>query len=115
MGKLLYGTHARPIDIEDRMLAHLEIAILSKLRRQEPFALSWVSGGEDGEVAGRRTAWINPGIELEFVYATSESHQINREWVEMLVLTADRGTMHLRLEPDAGSTVGANRELSNVV
>ncbi|KRC51948.1 hypothetical protein ASE16_02450 [Leifsonia sp. Root227] len=114
MGKLMYGTHGRPIDVEDRMLAHLEIAILSKLRRQEPFALSWISGGEDGEAAGRRTTWISPGMELEFVYSTSESPQINREWAEILMMSADRGTMHLRPEPDAESLDATKRALTKV-
>jgi hypothetical protein len=100
MSKLTYGANARPIEMDDRTLAHLEIAILSKLRRQEPFALSWISAGEDGEAAGRRTAWISPGIELEFVYTTSELPEINREWAEMLMLSADRGSMHLRPEPE---------------
>lgn len=112
MGKLLYGAHAREIDVDDRMLSHLEIAILSKLRRQEPFALTW-TGGQSTELGARRTVWISSGIELEFVYATSESQQINRAWVELLASSADRGNMQLRPEPEA---VGNSaREFTKVI
>jgi hypothetical protein len=40
MGKLIYGI-APAIEIEDRGLRHLQLAIMTKLRRDERFTFSW--------------------------------------------------------------------------
>ena len=41
MGKLIYNSSTREIEIDDRTLAHLRVAILNKLRRSESFAMTW--------------------------------------------------------------------------
>ena len=40
MGTMQYGSGSE-IQIEDRALAHLKVAIATKLRRNESFTLSW--------------------------------------------------------------------------
>jgi hypothetical protein len=40
MGKLIYNVNTST-EIDDRALAHLQIVIIGKLRRQESFAFSW--------------------------------------------------------------------------
>ena len=41
MGSLQYDSQVFPVD--DRMLLHVQTVIAVKLRRKEPFLLSWVS------------------------------------------------------------------------
>ena len=53
MGKLIYNSSNREIEIEDRTLAHLRIAIINKLRRSESFAATWEHGIEHGAAARR--------------------------------------------------------------
>ncbi|MFF2371815.1 ATP-dependent DNA ligase [Agromyces sp. NPDC058110] len=81
MGTLVYnGTGSIPID--DRLLAHLQVVIIDKLRRQESFPFSW-------EVAGREsTVWFGPSIALEFVYAGNRSPLLNRAWLNQLAAAA---------------------------
>ena len=47
MGTLIYGGTSE-IDIEDRTLAHMQLAIITKLRRNEQFLLSWDHGVDNG-------------------------------------------------------------------
>lgn len=50
MGTMQYGSGSE-IQIEDRALAHLKVAIATKLRRNESFTLSWRH--PDGDEIGR--------------------------------------------------------------
>ena len=58
VGTLYYGDSGTPIGIEDRALAHLKIAITTKLRRGESFTLSWRH--TDDQPRGRSTLWLHP-------------------------------------------------------
>lgn len=85
MGKLIYGTS--DIEIDDRTLAHLKIVMLTKLRRNESFAFSHVNSVAAG--SGRLTVWMNPAVPLEFHFHGSRSPELNREWVEALLSSAN--------------------------
>jgi hypothetical protein len=64
MGKLIYG--ATEYELEDRVLAHLQLVVSIKLRRHENFFVSWrnpVAGG-----SGRQSVWIDNGMHLAFTY-----------------------------------------------
>ena len=61
MGRFIYDTMGNSVDLEDRTLAHLRIAIMNKLRRSGPFMFD--VGLNDG--TGRRTLWIHPSIPLQ--------------------------------------------------
>jgi hypothetical protein len=87
MGMLVYGTDGSKIDFEDRMLAHLQLAIITKLRRGEPHVLSWETPAYAG--SGRSTIWIHPAIPLFFKYSGSKKVPINRAWVEDLLSSAN--------------------------
>ncbi|SFR84230.1 hypothetical protein SAMN05428970_2951 [Agromyces sp. CF514] len=81
MGTLVYnGTGSIPID--DRVLAHLQVVIIDKLRRQESFPFSWEVGGRES------TVWFGPSIALEFVYAGNRSPLLNRAWLNQLAAAA---------------------------
>lgn len=88
MGKLTYGTV--DIDIDDRLLAHLQIVIINKLRRGEPLLMSWLDSPSIGD--GRSAVWLNPSITLYFKFAGSRSPQIDREWLRTLSESAESST-----------------------
>ena len=92
MGSFVYD-RCRAIEIDDRVLAHLQVVILDKLRRNESFAFDvydskhWV------------TLWVCQRTPLEFRYGGNRHAALNREWLELL---ADEAGMHgvLRLVPE---------------
>lgn len=108
MGKLLYGTHQRELEIDDRLLAHLKIVILSKLRRAETFAFSWENEASEG--SGRGTIWLSPHIPLEFEFYGGRRPVINRSWVQALTSTAERGELRAVPELEDTSPGGASNQ-----
>lgn len=86
MGALHYGD-GDAIHIDDRALAHLKIAIATKLRRNESFTLSWIHANGDPE--GRSTIWLHPSIPLRFTFDTTETPKLNAKWIESLMHSAN--------------------------
>jgi hypothetical protein len=76
MGYLFYGNAAEPIEIPDRLLAHLKVIVATKLRRSESFTLSWRH--TEDIPGGRSTIWLQPSIPLRFVFH-SESESLDPE------------------------------------
>ncbi|QTX03575.1 ATP-dependent DNA ligase [Agromyces archimandritae] len=87
MGKLIYNSSPRELDIDDRTLAHLRVAILGKLRRGESFAMTWDHGLDHG--SGRTTLWLHPAIPLQFVFSGNRPPRLNRLWIQQLMLQAN--------------------------
>jgi len=85
MGKLVYGT--REIDIDDRLLTHLQVVAINRLKRAQPFALSWRDSREQG--GGRTTVWVHPSIPIMFHFDGSRVPSINREWLAELDASAE--------------------------
>ncbi|MDU0366335.1 hypothetical protein AB0O16_00825 [Microbacterium sp. NPDC089180] len=75
MGSLFYGSSERPIEIPDRVLAHVKVVIATKLRRGESFTMSWRH--PSGEATGRSTIWIQPSIPLRFVFGAVEPEMLD--------------------------------------
>ncbi|UOE43725.1 ATP-dependent DNA ligase [Agromyces larvae] len=99
MGKLIYNSSARELEIDDRTLAHLRVAILNKLRRSESFAMTWEHGLENG--SGRTTIWLHESIPLQFVFSGNRQPKLNRLWVEQFLLSANStGGLHWVPEPE---------------
>jgi hypothetical protein len=86
VGKLLYGPSLEVV-FDDRVLAHLQLAIGQKLRRREGFFFSWRDESNDGN--GRSTIWLEPSIPIVFRYNGGRMPTVNREWLEMLVASAN--------------------------
>jgi hypothetical protein len=86
MGRLAYGAIPRTIAIDDRLLAHIEVVVLSRLRRNNAFALRWT---EAGERLGRRTIWIHQATDLTFEYDQAEQGELDRELLDQLAKAAD--------------------------
>ncbi len=82
MGTLNYGPSVS-IPIDDRTLAHLQMVLVAKLRRQESFAFHWTGNGLGS--APRGMIWISPTSQLSLQFDGDQQHSINREWVEQLM------------------------------
>lgn len=111
MGSLYYGIDGGGrLEVDDRVLSHLQIVIVTKLRRGEAFALTL--GRATAQGSGRTSLWVGPGIPLRFEYAGSRSPAINRDWLEMLAATAaTTHGLHVVDEPEIAAKNAASAEL----
>jgi hypothetical protein len=97
MGTLTYDS-TLAADFDDRTLAHLQMVIGAKLRRNEAFYFSWKDDAAIGH--GRSVIWIHPTIPLTFKFFGSRSPSINRGWIDELMLCANSpGGLHITPEP----------------
>ena len=104
MGKLIYG-YGEEYDFDDRVLSHVKIAIVTKLRRHESFLLNWEIPSEQG--GGRISLWISRELPMAFVFAGSRPPTLNERWMEallessqrtggMVIIPEDQAEAHLR-------------------
>ncbi|HEV7950399.1 MAG TPA: ATP-dependent DNA ligase [Glaciihabitans sp.] len=110
MGTLTYDSTSK-IDFEDRVLGHLQLVIVAKLRRNESFIFSWNDDPKIGD--GRSAIWLHPTIPLHFKYFGGRMPLINKLWVDALMTTAN-SAQGLRLvteplTPDADTTSEEHR------
>ncbi len=103
MGVLYYGADGSELEFDDRLLAHLKVVIVGKLRRRESFTLSWEL--EHAQGSGRETIWLDPSIALRFRFFGGRPPQLNRAWIDALTRTANKGDMRLVPEPMPGDPV----------
>lgn len=97
VGKFIYENDTR-LDIEDRVLLHLQSVIGTKLRRGEAFTFNWTVDRSLG--SGRTTVWLHPHSSIVFSYAGSRRAQLNRRWLEALMFAANSSAgLHLVPEP----------------
>lgn len=87
MGHLYYGNTAEPIEIPDRLLAHLKIVVATKLRRSESFTLSWRH--PEDIPGGRSTIWMQPSIPLRFVFHSESDGALDRELLARLAAASN--------------------------
>jgi len=83
MGNLYYGNSTEPIEIPDRVLAHLKVIAATKLRRSESFTVSW---NKPGDSEARTTIWLQAAIPLRFELERSEP--IDRRYLEDMAQAA---------------------------
>lgn len=84
MGSLTYGRWT--VEFDDRLLAHLQLVIVQRLRNQERFVMSWIDGVETG--SGRSAIWLHPEGDLSFHFAGTRLPEINEEWARQLTESA---------------------------
>ncbi|WP_146080613.1 MULTISPECIES: ATP-dependent DNA ligase [unclassified Pseudoclavibacter] len=98
MGFLYYGSSDHSVEINDRALAHLKIAMTGLLRAGQSFAFSHPRPVSRG--GGRETLWISPSIELRFRFLGSRLPNVNADWLRAIIDTADsHAGMRLTPEP----------------
>jgi hypothetical protein len=85
VGTLTYDSKVTA-SIDDRILAHLQVVMLAKLRRGEPFAFTW---NENANGLGRTTIWIHNTISLTFQYYGGKVPPINSRWIQALVRSSN--------------------------
>ena len=90
MGLLHYGHDSYPIEIEDRELSHLKVALLSLLRANKSVAFTYCRPVSDG--SGRDTLWISPATDIRFHFHGNRPARINELWVRAIIATADTPT-----------------------
>lgn len=88
MGKLHYDGSI--IEIDDRMLAHLQIVIVNRLRKKEGFLMSWLNTLAAGD--GRASVWLDHTIPLRFDFSGSRSPHIDEVWLAALERSAKSAT-----------------------
>ncbi|MBI5161713.1 MAG: hypothetical protein HY996_09935 [Micrococcales bacterium] len=84
MGKLVYGGTTYQLD--DRVLAHLQVVVAMKLRRGENFFVSWRNPLAQG--GGRQSLWIDNGLHMAFEYDGSVIPTVSRDWIEAMAASA---------------------------
>lgn len=96
MGTFIYEGAIRA-DFDDRLLAHLQSVIGSKLRRGEGFHFGWPEMPEIG--SGRTTVWVHAQASLVYRFTGAAPQRLNRSWVDALTSAADSKT-GLRVVPE---------------
>lgn len=108
MGRLTYaGSPSDTYRLDDRSLAHLELAIAAKFRLGDSFAFT-LEGDQVPAGKGYHVLWMHPAIEIQFRYdGDRQAIPLNPAWVGDLVSAAstDAG---LRIVPEpSGPSAGA--------
>lgn len=86
MGTLEYVTAEHIAEIDDRTLAHLQVVICSKLRRDERFTLRLAPADR---AAGPVTVlWMTSTIPVVFTFTQPTRHTLNPEWLRLLAEAA---------------------------
>ena len=104
MGSLTYDRVV--VEFEDRMLAHLQLVIIQKLRRGESFLLSWRDAAVVGD--GRSSAWLHPAIPLYFKFSGGHAPSINASWVAQLTRSAN-SSQGLVVTAEESASAGADQ------
>jgi hypothetical protein len=80
MGKLHYNAGEFSFEMDDRVLAHLRIVFMNKLRRNEPFMFQL----PDGNV-GTRSLWVNSAVPIAFSFFGGRAPAIDARWIDELM------------------------------
>ncbi len=101
MGTLTYDSKVTA-SFDDRVLAHLQQVIWSKLRRGEAFPFTWTDPTRAG--LGRTSVWLTPNAPLSFQYFGSRTPRLNPAWIDVLTKSANSpGGLVLLPEPDGAT------------
>jgi hypothetical protein len=115
MGKLFYSNATEPIDIDDRLLAHVKVVVATKLRRGESFTLSWKH--LPGEAGGRSTIWLQPAIPLRFVFSSAENETLDPAFLRDMANAANSSgglTIDLETPVPIATAAAPTAEVSKV-
>lgn len=88
MGTMVHGNIA--VDFEDRLLAHLQIVVIQRFRRNEPLIVSWLDSLAIGD--GRSSIWMTPTLPVYFKFAGSRAPAIDEQWLQRLTDSASSST-----------------------
>lgn len=100
MGTFWYGSVGQPALIDDRVLLHLQIIIVTKLRRGERFLFRCDT---DEKTRSGDSFWLSPDIPIRFAFDAPTVASMNSEWLELLAHVATT-TAGLWLVPEPVGT-----------
>ena len=106
MGNFIYGAPSISVEFDDRVLAHLKVVVIAKLRRGESFTFSWENAAASG--SGHNSIWLHPAIPLQFEFFGSREPTLNRAWLEDLVQLSNTPA-GLRIVPETAAPEGPAR------
>jgi len=78
------------VEFDDRLLAHLQVAIVRKFRRNETLVMSWLDPLSVGD--GRSSVWLTPNVPAYFKFYGSRVPRINETWLQTLADSANSST-----------------------
>jgi hypothetical protein len=94
MGRLIYGARGVHIEMDDLLLAHLQVLTISKLRRGEAFSLSWTEEIEGTDAA--RSIWLHQQVELLWEYDGVRPTKLDpRQLENMATQSASNGGLNV--------------------
>jgi len=100
MGRFIYAEGPNEsYRLDDRVLAHLELAIGAKFRRNDSFAFT-LEGDDIPAGKGRHVFWMHPSVAVQFQYdGDRRTIPVNPTWLDALISAAsdDHG---LRIVPE---------------
>ncbi|MFT4212595.1 MAG: hypothetical protein QM626_12085 [Microbacterium sp.] len=100
MGQLYYGASSTPIEVPDRLLAHVKVVVATKLRRGESFTINWTGSHS------RESIWVQQSIPLRFVFASPEPETLDPELIAALARTSSiTGGLQLSAAEDRDAAV----------
>jgi hypothetical protein len=96
MGAITYDGSATQFD--DRLLAHLQIVIVQRLRQNRSFLMSWANALDVGD--GRSSIWLHAQCNVRFTFDGSRVPAIDEDWLHVLSRSADssRGLIVMNAE-----------------
>lgn len=97
MGTLDYIAAGYVAEVDDRILAHLQIVICNKLRRNERFTLTLPP--ENGAKGPVNVLWFEASLPVRFTYSSPDRPAINPAWLYLLADAAS-GRTGLRVVPE---------------
>lgn len=108
MGTLIYDRTV--VEFDDRLLAHLQIVLVQKFRREEAFLMSWINSVSIGD--GRSAMWLTPTAPVYFRFSGSRVPEIDRGWLDLLSESAASSTGLVVVESDGklARATGLRRE-----
>ena len=80
MGFLIHG--GVEVEFDDRLLAHMQVIIVTHFRRGESLVVSWLNALSAGD--GRSSMWMTPEQPVFFRFNGSRSVEIDRSWLRAL-------------------------------
>lgn len=86
MGTLHYGASRTSLRMDDRALAHLQVVITTKLRRNEGFLLQWDRPVESG--SGRGGFWIHPNCDIAYDYEGGREAKLDHDELDRMMVAA---------------------------
>jgi hypothetical protein len=98
LGTLHYGGSRASIRMDDRALAHLQVVITTKLRRNEGFLVQWERPRKGG--SSRGGFWVHPSCDLAYEYDGEQNPGLDPEELDRMMLAAS-GTHGVRVDAEA--------------